>query len=98
VETAEKTKKESDMKQELERFRSHVMNEGQRTASDGIRRTTIFLAEQILTDTPQGREQELALESLEQALMWANKAIAMPRLPLFMGVKVDTERGEEITG
>lgn len=61
----------------LDRFRSHSMNGEQITASNGIRRTVIFLAEQILTDTPPGREQELALQRLEESLMYANKAIAL---------------------
>lgn len=95
VETAEKTKKEGDVKRyELERFKSHFMDSVQVTASNGIRKTTMFLAEQVLTDTPQGREQALALENLEQALMWANKAIALHPLnyQAGMGTKETPER------
>ena len=34
------------------------------------------LAEKIITLTPESREQSLALTNLEQAVMWANAAIA----------------------
>lgn len=35
-------------------------------------------AELVIGETPAGREQSLALTKLEEALMWANAAIARP--------------------
>jgi len=34
------------------------------------------LAIQIINDTPSSREQSTAITKLEEAIMWANKAIA----------------------
>ena len=41
-----------------------------------IRDTAARFADLIVTSTPTSREQALALTSLEQAVMWANAAIA----------------------
>lgn len=41
-------------------------------------RTVIQMALQIANDTlPEGREKSLVFTKLEEALMWANKAIAL---------------------
>lgn len=39
------------------------------------------LAQLVLRNTPPGREQSLALTNLEQAIFWANAAIARHELP-----------------
>lgn len=41
-----------------------------------IRAAAKTLAHDIVTITPESREQSLALTNLEQAVMWANAAIA----------------------
>ena len=41
-----------------------------------IRDAAKKFAELILSDTPDSREQSLALTNLEQAVFWANAAIA----------------------
>jgi len=33
----------------------------------------------ILSETPDSREQDLAIRHLEEAVMWASKAIVLPR-------------------
>jgi len=40
-----------------------------------------FVAESILGQTPPSREQSLALTHLEEAAMWANKAISHNETP-----------------
>lgn len=42
----------------------------------GIRYTAKKFGDLILSDTPESREQSLALTNLEQAVFWANAAIA----------------------
>lgn len=41
-----------------------------------IRAQCKYLASDILNSAPEGRERSLALTNLEQAAMWANKAIS----------------------
>ena len=43
---------------------------------NAIRANAEIVAALILTSTPASREQSLALTNLEQAVMWANAAIA----------------------
>jgi hypothetical protein len=43
---------------------------------EAIRNYAKFLAELIVDKTPDCREQRLALANIEQAVMWANAAIA----------------------
>lgn len=55
---------------------------GQVDRFKSIRHGAKQLAELIVTQTPESREQSLALTNLEQAVMWANKAIAMEDEPI----------------
>lgn len=57
-------------------FTYHPPNEEQGRRYESLRHQAGVLAVAILTHTPQSREQALAITNLEQAIMWANKAIA----------------------
>lgn len=64
-------------KVELEtRFTYHGPRGNQAERYDFLRGSAKKLAEEILEMTPESREQALALTYLEQAIMWANAAIA----------------------
>lgn len=66
-----------DMGAELERrFTYHAPKEDQPARYTGIRNRARELAELIVQYTPSSREQSLALTKLEEAVMWANAAIA----------------------
>ena len=55
----------------------HPMSEEQIERSNK-NRTTILMAMETANNTlPDGREKSLAITKLEEALMWANKAIAL---------------------
>lgn len=54
----------------------HPPKEGQQERYVAIRDAAKAFASIILRDTPQSREQSLALTNLEQSVMWANAAIA----------------------
>jgi hypothetical protein len=41
-----------------------------------IRRSGLYLAGVVNSQTPPSREQSLALTAIEEAVMWANAAIA----------------------
>lgn len=62
---------------ELERrFTYHPPKESQPQRYEQLRATAKLFAELIVQLTPFSREQSLALTNLEQAVMWANAAIA----------------------
>ncbi len=58
------------------RFTYHAPSPNQVVKYDAIRNMARGLAVHILTLTPESREQSLAITHLEQAVMWANAAIA----------------------
>lgn len=58
------------------RFTHHPPNETQIPRYEELRATARELAFNIVELTPTSREQALALTHLEQAVMWANAAIA----------------------
>ena len=63
--------------QELEhRFTYHPPKEGQPAAYERLRSQALQLARQIDLECPESREQSLAITKLEEAIMWANAAIA----------------------
>lgn len=57
-------------------FTYHAPKEGQPARYTAIRDAAKALAVLIVTETPVSREQSLALTKLEEAVMWANAAIA----------------------
>ena len=58
------------------RFTYHSPREDQLPRYARLRNEARALAEQIVKRTPPSREQSLALTHLEDAVMWANAAIA----------------------
>jgi hypothetical protein len=56
-------------------FVYHAPKGGQIERMAHLRKLAKGFAEQIAMQTPESREQSLALTNLEQAVMWANAAI-----------------------
>ncbi|MFA6093987.1 MAG: hypothetical protein WC986_13695 [Elusimicrobiota bacterium] len=64
-------------KNELDkRFTYHAVVDGQQTKYVAIRNKAREFAELIVAETPESREQSLAITELESVVMWANAAIA----------------------
>ncbi|MDK8188988.1 hypothetical protein QP794_02665 [Paenibacillus sp. UMB7766-LJ446] len=65
------------MNQQIENnFSYHSPKEGQPAKYEAIRAKAKELAVLIDKQTPKSREQSLAMTNLEQAVFWANAAIA----------------------
>ena len=62
-------------------FTYHAPFGSQPTRYSQIRAKAKELAELIQDSTPASREQSLALTSVQQAVMWANAAIAIHERP-----------------
>ena len=60
----------------IDRFGFHSVDDLQQKKIENGRDEFIATAEWIVKYVPVGREQALALTALEEASMWANKAIA----------------------
>ena len=58
------------------RFTYHPPHGDQPERFSDLRATAKVLAEAIVAQTPASREQSLALTALEEAVFWANAAIA----------------------
>jgi hypothetical protein len=58
------------------RFSAHVVTPEQAESIALVRSATLSLARTMADECPAGRELALALTNLEQALFWANAAIA----------------------
>lgn len=58
------------------RFTYHAPKDGQAERYQAIRAKGKELAELVTTEAPTSREQSLALTKIEEAVMWANAAIA----------------------
>ena len=58
-------------------FEYHEFNDSQQSCSDGLRIAAESLESCIKVYCPVSREKSLAMTNLEQAVMWANKAIAI---------------------
>ena len=65
-----------EQKEIEKRFTYHAPSGNQPTLYDIIRDRAKGFAEVIESVTPESREQSLAITHLEQAVMWANAAIA----------------------
>ena len=57
-------------------FTYHPPKEGQQDRYVRLRSSARQIAEQVVMYTPPSREQSLALTKLEEAIFWANAAIA----------------------
>lgn len=65
------------MKNQIENnFKYHAPKEGQPEKYESIRQVAKILATTIDKLCPDSREKSLAMTNLEQAVMWANAAIA----------------------
>lgn len=60
-----------------ETFKQHVMNQWTLDCSGGIRNCAELLESAIDDYCKDSREKALAKTNLEQAVMWANKALAL---------------------
>lgn len=58
------------------RFTYHPPHGDQAARYANLRSRAMELAQLIVETTPESREQSLALTALEEAVMWANAAIA----------------------
>lgn len=65
----------------LQRFTYHAPFGNQVARYGELRSTGLVLAHLVLTQTPPGREQSLAITNIEQAIFWANAAIARNEFP-----------------
>lgn len=57
-------------------FTYHPPKEGQPAIYEGIRTKGLEMATHVVDNTPPSREQSLALTAIEEAVFWANAAIA----------------------
>ena len=61
----------------VNRFAFHAATtDEKRNAHTSVRMACYSLAQFIVDNTPEGREQSLAITHLEDAMMWANAALA----------------------
>lgn len=58
------------------RFTYHAPKPGQPEIYAALRLTGLLLAQRIAANVPPGREQSLALTKVEEAIFWANAAVA----------------------
>lgn len=59
------------------RFKFHPATPETGPKHDLVREKCLELAEFLIKNTPESREQSLALTSLQETMMWANAAIAI---------------------
>ena len=60
----------------VNRFTYHPPKDGQAEQYEQIRATGLYLANLINAQCPESREKSLAVTHIEDAVMWANAAIA----------------------
>lgn len=65
-----------DVKELDNRFTYHAPKGDQTQRYTSLRASARLLATAIVANTPESREQSLALTNLEQAVFWANASIA----------------------
>lgn len=77
----------------LERFdQPALLTDDALTEIEFVRDTMKIAADQIMSVTPNSREQSLALTKLEEAMFWANAAVARADIRL---QKQFTKQGED---
>jgi len=64
------------MEELVNRFTYHAPREDQVERYEEIRRMGLTLATVVFGSCPESREKSLALTKIEEAVMWANAAIA----------------------
>ena len=67
---------ETDIQDVRKRFTYHPPKDGQPERYENLREIASEFAAQIMEQCPPSREKSLALTKLEEAVMWANAAIA----------------------
>lgn len=60
----------------MRRFGYHETDHEQRARMEGIRAKALMLSMEICGSCPEGRERSTAVTKLEEAVFWANAAIA----------------------
>ena len=60
----------------INRFTYHAPKDGQAERYQKIRDSALYVANLINAECPESREKSLAMTHLEDAVMWANAAIA----------------------
>ncbi len=70
------TPTEAQLRQVANNFSYHTPKDEQPARYGALRGTAKAFALHIIENTPPSREQALALTKLEEAVMWANAAIA----------------------
>lgn len=69
-----------DKNETARRFAYHKPVDDKRAAThDTLRNVLQDVADVIVELTPEGREQSLAVTKLEEAMFWANAALARPK-------------------
>lgn len=63
------------------RFRFHAATDITKPKHEAVRDKIRLLALWVLDDIPASRERALALTALQEAMMWANAAIAIHTVP-----------------
>lgn len=58
------------------RFNYHAPDEDKASCHQAVREAARRMAVSVLQATPKGREQSLALTKIEEAMFWANAAVA----------------------
>jgi len=58
------------------RFSTHLVDDDGKTCLQAVREAMRAAAVAVAQAAPEGREQSLALTKLEEAMFWANAAIA----------------------
>lgn len=64
------------MEEIVNRFTYHASKDDQPKRYEEIRRIALTLATVVYSSCPESRERSLALTKIEEAVMWANAAIA----------------------
>ncbi len=60
----------------VNRFRYHAPKDDQLKRYEEIRAKAMSFALEVFRSCPEGREKSLAMTKIEEAVMWANAAIA----------------------
>lgn len=60
----------------MRRFTYHKPNADQVERYEGIRAKALLFAMEVCGSCPESRERSLAITKIEEAVMWANSAIA----------------------
>lgn len=66
----------ASVKDLMNRFTYHEPKEGQPERYQGIRKKGLLMAMEVEGSCPDSREKSIALTKIEEAVFWANAAIA----------------------